>query len=152
MCRLLLNQKTIMQTPLKNLWTALSQIQSVQFTAQQSNQTSHGTGTIQVQCNTTEQWIDFHETLIRDQKQRAFDIKRWQFAADHVAFCRYRNGEYEPIFRFAYGEQGWQMQQEYWCEPDCYRGELQQQGDSIHLRVQIAGKNKAQIVNYVYTA
>ncbi|MDK4656898.1 hypothetical protein QG087_08020 [Kingella kingae] len=57
-----------MQTPLKNLWTALSQIQSVQFTAQQSNQTSHGTGTIQVQCNTAEQWIDFHETLIRDQK------------------------------------------------------------------------------------
>lgn len=140
---------------LSALWQRLATVQQLtlrvddalaQAAGRVGQQQAHGT--VQVAIDGTS--IVFTERVLYENGQRAFDGKSWQFDDEGVTFGRQRHAGNEPIFRFVPCESGWRMEQEYWCAPDCYRGQLWLENDVVRLCVEIAGSHKAQTVWYEY--
>lgn len=110
----------------------------------------NGTGTVAVR--ETPQSLDFDETITLSNGRIAHDKKRWRFSGSQLYFDRFRNGDYEQIFEFAYQNGEWVLQKHYWCDPDDYHASLQIEPQLIVFTIYVHSSRKNECLRYEYVA
>ena len=78
------------------------------------------------------------------------DRKLWCINGNSIEFYHFRNSVYEKIFKFLFLKNKFVLNEEYFCNPDIYSGDIQIFDYGISFSITIKGKRKNELIEYIY--